>query len=309
MRKCNPLVSIGLPVYNGENFIAEAIECVQSQTFSDWELIISDNNSTDHTLLICRDIADKDSRIRIYQNTRNMGVLPNYNKVFQLSRGKYFKWMAHDDLFGGDFIASCIGELEDRQNALAFPRIVSIDINGRLISRQEKEDLSIISASAESRVWQLMSLLAQSTDILWAQFGLIRRSILEETRLMDLYSGSDQVLLLEISLRGNLKQISRELFYRRVHPSASTLRRGWTAKDRALFANADDRRRVVFPNCRMMKEHFARIWNYNMSSSAKVKCNIAIMGRYFKHWKYFVHELIDSPLDAMSGKYKITKSI
>ena len=77
-----PLVSIGLPVYNGENFVAEAIQCVLSQTFSDWELIISDNASTDRTVHICREFAAKDARIRVHQNKQNMGVCPNFNQVF-----------------------------------------------------------------------------------------------------------------------------------------------------------------------------------------------------------------------------------
>src|SRR4051812_29250250 len=94
-----PLVSIGLPVYNGENYVADAINCVLSQTFSDWELIISDNASTDRTLDICREFARKDAKIRIYQYERNMGVSPNHNRVFELSRGAFFKWIAHDDLF------------------------------------------------------------------------------------------------------------------------------------------------------------------------------------------------------------------
>ena len=98
MRNLPPLVSIGLPVYNGENFVADAIRCVLSQTFTDWELIISDNASSDRTLSICQEFAAKDSRIRIYQNKRNMGFAPNYNHVFHVSRGRYFKWIAHDDL-------------------------------------------------------------------------------------------------------------------------------------------------------------------------------------------------------------------
>jgi glycosyltransferase involved in cell wall biosynthesis len=250
-----PLVSIGLPVYNGQNFVAEAIHCVLCQTFSNWELIISDNASTDRTISICREFAKKDRRIRLFENERNMGVAPNHNRVFQLSGGQYFKWMSHDDLFGAEFVESCVKELDNDENAvLAFPKIAYVDLNGRTLGRQIS-DLSISGSTATSRVLQLMQLAAQSNDIFWSQVGLIRRSVLEKTHLMDMYNGSDQVLLLELALRGKFKQVDKELFWRRDHPAASTSRRGWTTNDMAKFVNADDKRLLVFPNCRMLKEH------------------------------------------------------
>src|SRR5262245_38704203 len=107
-----PLVSIGLPIYNGQNFVAEAIRCVLAQTLTDWELIISDNASTDRTVSICRGFAATDSRIRVYQNPRNLGVCPNFNRVLQLSCGRYFKWITHDDLFGPEFLECSVRELE-----------------------------------------------------------------------------------------------------------------------------------------------------------------------------------------------------
>ena len=218
-----PRVSIGLPVYNAENFVVEAIQCVLSQTFSDWELVISDNASTDRTASICREFADKDSRIRVFQNKRNLGVSPNYNRVFQLSRGQYFAWLAHDDLFGAEFVESCLRELENDERAvLVFPKLVYIDANRRPLRRPAR-DLSISAPSAVARVRQLMRMEIESTDIFWSQFGLTRRDILEQSRLMDLYNGSDQVLLLDLAMRGKFKQVDKDLFFRREHPDASTL--------------------------------------------------------------------------------------
>ena len=93
-----PRVSIGLPVYNGENFLEFALDSILGQTFQDFELIISDNASTDATESICRRYAAKDSRIRYYRNPNNQGAAQNYNRVFALARGEYFKWAAHDDV-------------------------------------------------------------------------------------------------------------------------------------------------------------------------------------------------------------------
>lgn len=298
-----PLVSIGLPIYNGENFVAEAIKCVQSQTFSDWELIISDNASTDRTVSICRAFADKDSRIRLCQNNRNMGYAPNFNRVFQLSRGRYFKWIAHDDLFGVEFIESCIQELKkDDRVILAFPTLVHVDPDGRRLRRQEAPDLSIIGPTAGSRVDQLMKLEAQSTDIFLSQFGLIRSDILAKTGLMGLYNGSDQVLLLELALQGSYKQVEKELFFRREHPMAMTSKRVWTARERATFVHAEDGRTLVFPYCRMLKEHLVCIRNNSIPFGDKIQCTAAILRRFWSHWKYFAHELIESPLEALRAR-------
>jgi glycosyltransferase involved in cell wall biosynthesis len=292
-----------LPVYNGENFVAEAMKCVLSQTFTDWELIISDNASTDRTVSICREFADRDRRIRVYESRQNLGVSRNYNRVFQLSRGQYFKWITHDDLFGAEFIESCIEELgKDDRTVLVFPKLVYVDAAGRPLASQHMSDLSIIGPTPESRVSQLMELESQGTDIFWSQFGLMRRHILEDTHLMDLYNGSDQTLLMEIAIRGNSKQVARELFFRREHPAASTMRTGWTTKERAKFVNADDRRRLVFPYCRMLKEHLACIRTSSISFRGKLQCAAAVLMRFRRQWKYFAHEMIDSPLEALGAK-------
>src|SRR5262249_51891373 len=164
--------------YNGQNFVAEAIRCVLAQTLTDWELIISDNASTDRTVSICRGFAATDSRIRVYQNPRNLGVCPNFNRVLQLSCGRYFKWITHDDLFGPEFLECSVRELEtDERTVLVFPRLVYVDAEGRLLRRQAA-NLSISGPTAESRVNQLMRLESQGTDVFWSQFGLIRLDVL-----------------------------------------------------------------------------------------------------------------------------------
>ena len=99
-----PRVSIGLPVLNGEKYVAEALDAILAQSFLDFELIISDNASTDATPDICADYARRDARIRLHRHPSNLGAAPNFNFVFQRSRGEYFKWAAHDDQISSDFI-------------------------------------------------------------------------------------------------------------------------------------------------------------------------------------------------------------
>jgi len=125
---------------------------------------------------------------------------------------------------------------------------------------------------------------------------------------MDLYNGSDQVLLLEIALRGELKQVDRELFFRREHPDASTLRRNWTAKERAKFQYADDQRALVFPYCRLLKEHLACIRNSSLSSRDKIRCAGAVLKRFRPHWRDIAGEVIRTPLNGLRVKQSVAPS-
>src|SRR3972149_8539793 len=97
MSKINPRVSVGLPVFNGEQFLRQALDSVLAQTYPGFELIISDNASTDRTQDICEAYATRDKRIQYYRQSKNVGGGRNYNFVFEVSNGEYFKWLAHDD--------------------------------------------------------------------------------------------------------------------------------------------------------------------------------------------------------------------
>ncbi|MEM6891420.1 MAG: glycosyltransferase family 2 protein, partial [Pseudomonadota bacterium] len=82
-----PRLTIGLPVYNGANYLAEAVTSILSQDFEDFELIISDNASDDDTADICRDFAARDKRVRYERQVVNVGAAPNYNLLLPLARG------------------------------------------------------------------------------------------------------------------------------------------------------------------------------------------------------------------------------
>ena len=112
MNDKKPKVSIGLPVYNGEDFLAEALDSLLDQTYDDFELIISDNASTDSTADICTSYSAKDSRIRYLRSDVNLGAAVNYNLVFELATGEYFKWAAHDDICAPEFIGACVDILD-----------------------------------------------------------------------------------------------------------------------------------------------------------------------------------------------------
>ena len=124
-----PLVTIGLPVYNGGQFLATALDSLLGQTFTDFELIISDNASTDTTEEICREYARADARVRYRRSSENRGFTWNANRVVELAAGKFFRWAAHDDACLPTFLERCVETLrsESPSVVLAYPRSKVID--------------------------------------------------------------------------------------------------------------------------------------------------------------------------------------
>ena len=92
-----PVISIGFPVYNGEDYLAQALDGLLAQSFGDFEILLCDNGSNDGSEAIARGYAERDPRVRYHRNAENIGAAGNYNLAFAQASGKYFKWTAHDD--------------------------------------------------------------------------------------------------------------------------------------------------------------------------------------------------------------------
>ena len=113
-----PRVSIGLPVYNGEAHIEEAISSILAQSYRDFELVISDNGSKDKTQQICSEYAKRDRRIFYYRFEKNIGAARNFNRVFDLSSGEFFKWAASDDVIAPEYLSKCLSVLEQNPSVV-----------------------------------------------------------------------------------------------------------------------------------------------------------------------------------------------
>lgn len=218
MTHTRPRVSIGLPVYNGERYLAEALDSLLAQTFADFELIICDNASTDRTGEIARSYAAADQRIRYVRNQRNLGWVRNFMRAFELSSGEYFRWHAADDLLAPECQERCV-EVLDRQPevVLAHPKTRFIDEHGRLLSESE-DGLHLPSPQASRRFRQIVTQLGYTN----LQYGLMRAAVMRRTGLLGLYAASDMVFLAELSLYGLFWEIPEFLFYRRLHPAAAS---------------------------------------------------------------------------------------
>lgn len=213
-----PNVSIGLPVFNGEAYLPAAIDSILAQEYTDFELIISDNASQDRTESIGREYAARDRRIRYHRSPVNEGAARNFNRVFEMAGGRYFKWAAHDDLCLPGFLRGCV-EVLDREPlaVLAYPKAAYIDAAGKVIG-VDTDAMEARQREPHRRLGQILRSLSMAMPV----FGLIRSEALRRTRLIDSFIASDFVLLAELSMLGQFWQIPEILFYNRDHPQRST---------------------------------------------------------------------------------------
>jgi glycosyltransferase involved in cell wall biosynthesis len=234
-----PAVSICLPVYNGENYVAAAIESMLAQTFADFELVITDNASTDRTEEICRKFADADPRVRYHRNERNVGGACNQAIAVQLSRGRYVRLSAHDDMIAPTHLEECIAVLEERPDVvIAFTTTVEIDEVSAVIRYYRNT-----RGTADTPSRRFRELIFRDQDVA-AFYGVIRGDVLRSLPPMENFTGSDRVFLCRLAFRGPFVSIDRPLFYKRYHPKNYYL--DW--RDRMAWFNPDAKGKVTFPN-------------------------------------------------------------
>jgi len=226
-----PLISIGLPVYNGENYLAEAIESILGQDFQDYELILSDNGSSDDTPTICESYAARDGRIRYFRHEKNHGAAWNFNYVVGQSRGRYFKWAAHDDRLRPRFLSECLSMLKAHKDAsIAFSEAVVIDESGREVSKYEDEREKLVSDDPLERFEYAVYGEHQFICI----FGLIPKELLMKTDLIGAYGSSDVVLLGQLALMGKIIKSKERLFEWRNHGEQS-MQKAFKAGDNRAY--------------------------------------------------------------------------
>ena len=211
-------VSLSLPVRNGERFLSQAIQSILDQSYSDFELLITDNASTDATEDICRQFMGRDSRIRYVRSTHDRGAAANFNLGFHKSSGEYFKWCAHDDLISPDYIAGCVQALDASPDAvLAHGDLIGIDENGAANGYVEPQLPDLGGLSPTRRFRRLLT----RHVLVAAVFGVYRRSALRRTSLHLPYYTSDCALLAEMALLGKFVRVPEAILLNREHPARS----------------------------------------------------------------------------------------
>jgi glycosyltransferase involved in cell wall biosynthesis len=290
-----PTVGIGLPVRDGAKYLAEAIDSILAQTFPDFELVVSDNASSDRTPEICRAYAARDRRIRFYRQERNIGAAGNFNLVFQRSSGKYFKWAAHDDVIHPTYLARCIAALEADPDAVLCQSVLEI-VDGDSGER-EVYDHTAFGTDRSRQSDRLAARLRarRCTEV----FGVIRRDALHGTALIADHVGADRTLLLELALRGRFVGVPELLFINRDHPERFTRRNKTLHAQADWYAPAEAPRRVLrtwilYATClRLVRAHVA-------DPAERLRCYALALRSLAYHRRWF--RLLLEPLEAIEPR-------
>jgi glycosyltransferase involved in cell wall biosynthesis len=260
-------------VFNGEKYLKEALDSILAQTYRDFELIISDNASTDRTQQICREYATKDSRIRYYRNDKNLGVPRNFNRVFELSLGEYFKWAADDDVHASEFLRKCVSILDkDPSIVLCHSKTGSIDEDGHWVGNYDRM-WRISSRKPHERFGDLIITRNPCVPL----FGLGRASLYRKTPLYRNFIGADRNLLAEIGLLGRICEIPEYLFFLRDHPESYT-RAFYSGQGSSASVNRQQEHMAwwsdwtSFPNWKICTEYFKLIRRVQLDWRERLLC-------------------------------------
>ena len=283
LEKHNPKVSVGLAVYNGERYLAEAIESILGQTAGDFELIISDNASTDRTAEICLAYAAQDSRIRYYRNPTNIGGARNENRTFHLAKGEYFRWAAHDDICAPELLEKSIKILDEHPDiVLCYPTIVEINESGQSIGKISLQRGLSSQAHKRFRDFAFRDHNCEAT------YGLIRSSVMAKTELQKDYTSSDRPLLCELALHGPFFEIREPLFYKRYHAKNAYL--DWRA--RMAWFDPDWKGKISFPNWLQFFDTIQTIHRVPLPLQERFLCYLLMLKWILLHTRYMVKDLL-----------------
>ncbi|MBX3013811.1 MAG: glycosyltransferase [Caldilineaceae bacterium] len=288
-----PKVSIGLPVYNGEEFLAKAIESILGQTFTDFELIISDNASTDKTAMICQTYAAQDARIRYYRNATNIGGAKNGNRTFLLSEGQYYRRAAHDDICAPTLLEKCVAVLDQNPEiVLCYTQTINIDQQGQEL------DLVTLSRATSDQVTKRFRDLAFRNDFCEPSYGVMRSDILRQTRPEQDFTGSDRVLLCELAFHGKFHEVAEPLFYKRHH--AKNIYLDWRA--RMAWFNPELKGKITFPNWLQFLNYLQIIHQGPLSPLEKGRCYLTMLEWLGVHGKSMVKDVTVALTMALHSK-------
>ncbi len=277
-------VCIGMPVYNGEQYIEASIKSNLEQDFDDFALIISDNASTDSTPEICRQYALQDRRVHYIQSATNLGASKNYTRCFDPANCEYFRWANADDLAEPTLVSKCVDVLDNRKDCvLVYGKTNIIDGEGKLTEKYD-DKLNLESESAAARFIQF----SQSIGLSNVLYGLMRRKELSQ---LGNYAASDINLIGELSLYGKFYEIPEYLFSRRMHEQASS----WDRSDEETQKEFWDpsRKKMMFQAWRSAYEYYKAVMRAPISLSEKASLSAYLSKHSFWRKDELLSELSD----------------
>jgi glycosyltransferase involved in cell wall biosynthesis len=269
IQKTPPRVSVGLPVFNGADYLPEALDSLLAQTYTDFELIISDNASTDSTPKICQEYAAQDSRIHYQRNPKNIGAMQNWYHSFRLSSGEYFVGAAHDDRYHPKFLSRSLAMFEEHPTAVVcYPKTKVIDEHGNFVHNFERA-ADTTSPQPHVRLYNVISI-----DLLCIQLlGMFRASAFGKTQSYTGYYGCDRNALAELALLGPLYEVPEYLFYHRLHPKAlGAARHSGRSVQELLSWDPGTNWAARFPTLTRFRNYFASVARMPLRGPERLLC-------------------------------------
>ena len=213
-----PRISLGLPAYMAAKWIGSCLESALAQTVSEFELIISDNCSTDETYAIVQRFAERDSRIRAFRQAENVGITANHNFTYLQASAPYFCWLSATDIYHPEFLARCLKAIESAPDVvLAAPRASTFfetPGDGQLLAENRLPEVQ----DPRRQLFAVMS-ATLGTSLFR---GVYRRSAIGNRIPLQPIFGNDLLLVVEMAATGRVVQIDEPLYYERVSAGART---------------------------------------------------------------------------------------
>lgn len=276
-----PRVSLGVPLYNAEQFLEESLHSLLAQTYEDFEIVICDNASTDRTAEICLDLASREPRVRFFQNEVNLGAPENHNRVLRLARGEYFRWSQYDDRTAPRLLECSVAVMDAAPPsvALCYPRTTIIDAQGAVVGPCE-DDMDLRMPSPGMRFRQALRRLRFSNPM----FGLVRSELLRRTGGHPVYPSADLVLICELALLGELWELPEPLFFRR-HHARSSIRAYPTPEELARWLDPQARITVTKRTAARLRGHLESIARVPLPAAEKLRAYAALAEWALPRWR------------------------
>jgi hypothetical protein len=265
-----PRVDVGLPVRNGERFLARQLESLLAQDFGDFRIIISDNASTDGTREICTSYAARDARVRYHRTDSDLGLAWNHNRTFELASAPYFKWAAYDDEHESTYLSRCVAVLDaDESVVCCHSASVEIDDGGAELRRWPART-RVASHSRHVRLGEILR--PYTTSVV---YGVMRADALRQTGLHRPFPGSDHALLAELALLGRLVEIPERLFRRRYH-AGSSIQAFPTARSRRSYFTGQPGSHRSIPRSPLNREMVRIVHDSRTQGRERALCWLAL---------------------------------
>lgn len=267
-----PVISVGLPVYDGDRFLDETITSILSQDVAGMELIISDNGSTDETRSIISQRSSRDDRIRAVFSEDNLGAAWNFNNVLRLARGDYFHWSGYDDLMDPTMLRRCIDALQESSGSvLAYPQTRIIDEHGALIKEYDN-GMHLTQSDAALRLRQYLWNVGMANPM----FGVFPTVEIRAVGGLGAYPSADLVMLARLALRGPIVEVPEPLFMRRIHEKQSWRGVG-LYEGFAEWFDPTHKKKIVFTDWRVFGELLRACFKEDLPLGQRIRCIGAVL--------------------------------